>query len=207
MGFIDITGQRFGKLTAIKRLEEYEQGRPNQTYWLCKCDCGNEKITTLQTLRAGHCKSCGCLKQNEDDWTGKTFGSLKVIGRDPIKYKSPEGNVAVRWICECQNCGMIKSVIASNLRNGFSRSCGWCKTFPAFRSADGIMKLTKDNIYGQIKETDNGYEVYFLGEYIGTHKTYKSAWASRRLCELLLLSNNKETYNTIINKKDIKNIS
>jgi hypothetical protein len=37
---IDITNQKFGKLTAIKRAES----KSGKTYWLCKCDCGNEKV-------------------------------------------------------------------------------------------------------------------------------------------------------------------
>lgn len=36
---IDITNQKFGKLTAIQKSES----RGGKTYWLCKCECGNEK--------------------------------------------------------------------------------------------------------------------------------------------------------------------
>ena len=36
---IDITNQKFGKLTAIQRAPS----RSGKTYWLCKCECGNEK--------------------------------------------------------------------------------------------------------------------------------------------------------------------
>lgn len=39
---IDISGQRFSKLTAIK-----EAGTKNKkTMWLCNCDCGKETIVT-----------------------------------------------------------------------------------------------------------------------------------------------------------------
>lgn len=31
------------------------------TYWLCKCECGNETIVSAQHLKNGHTKSCGCL--------------------------------------------------------------------------------------------------------------------------------------------------
>jgi len=34
---LDLTGQKFGKLTAIERLPS----RNGKTYWLCKCECGN----------------------------------------------------------------------------------------------------------------------------------------------------------------------
>ena len=35
----DLTGKKFGRLTAIKKAPS----RSNKTYWLCKCECGNEK--------------------------------------------------------------------------------------------------------------------------------------------------------------------
>lgn len=56
--FKDITGQRFGRLTAIKRIE----GK-NPTYWLCECDCGNRKEIQLNNLTTGNSKSCGCLSK------------------------------------------------------------------------------------------------------------------------------------------------
>lgn len=56
--FIDLTGQKFGRLTVVKRVEDVRLGRPR---WLCKCDCGNECIVTSHNLKNGT-KSCGCLK-------------------------------------------------------------------------------------------------------------------------------------------------
>ncbi len=34
----DITGQKFGRLTAIKHVET----KRNNPHWLCRCECGNE---------------------------------------------------------------------------------------------------------------------------------------------------------------------
>lgn len=56
MRFIDLTGQRFGRLIVIERAES----RSNQTYWKCRCDCGNEKVVDSYNLRKGLVKSCGC---------------------------------------------------------------------------------------------------------------------------------------------------
>lgn len=55
MKFIDITGQRFGKLVAI----DYEK-RNGVVYYKCRCDCGNEIFVLSQHLRRGDTKSCGC---------------------------------------------------------------------------------------------------------------------------------------------------
>lgn len=56
-GIIDIAGQRFGRLTAVKHIGS-KNGR---AVWLCKCDCGKETIVYGKSLRSGNTKSCGCL--------------------------------------------------------------------------------------------------------------------------------------------------
>ena len=59
----DFTGQRFGRLLVLKRVEN---NKFNQVRWLCRCDCGNEKIVTANSLRNGDTRSCGCLKKEQD---------------------------------------------------------------------------------------------------------------------------------------------
>ena len=55
--FKDVTGQRFGLLTVIKRVENDKQGNSR---WLCQCDCGNIKIILGDSLKSGKTISCGC---------------------------------------------------------------------------------------------------------------------------------------------------
>ena len=54
----DLTGQRFGRLTVVTRAKNTKNG---QCRWLCKCDCGKEKIVRTTHLTSGKIKSCGCL--------------------------------------------------------------------------------------------------------------------------------------------------
>lgn len=54
----DLTGKRFGRLTVIKQMPNNANGK---VMWLCKCDCGNEKIIIGSLLHTGKTKSCGCL--------------------------------------------------------------------------------------------------------------------------------------------------
>ena len=56
--FKDLTGQKFGRLTVIERVENDKNG---STRWLCRCECGNEKIIEGGHLRSHKIKSCGCL--------------------------------------------------------------------------------------------------------------------------------------------------
>lgn len=62
--FIDLTGEKFYKLTVINRAESKRQKSGKLvTYWNCKCDCGNLTQVRGCDLRNGHIKSCGCLQK------------------------------------------------------------------------------------------------------------------------------------------------
>jgi hypothetical protein len=61
--FIDLTGQKFGRLTVIERAENKRGSR--QPYWLCKCECGNEKVIRVDHLKSGHTVSCGCYNSEK----------------------------------------------------------------------------------------------------------------------------------------------
>jgi hypothetical protein len=54
----DHTGKRYGMMTVIG-FDHYEK---RSSYWLCRCDCGNEKIANMHSLVTGGAKSCGCLR-------------------------------------------------------------------------------------------------------------------------------------------------
>lgn len=58
MNAIEMTGQRFGRLRVVERVEN----SPNDTaaYWRCRCDCGKETVVRGTSLRSGVTKSCGC---------------------------------------------------------------------------------------------------------------------------------------------------
>lgn len=53
---INITGQRFGRLVALRPIGKNTHGIP---LWLCKCDCG--KLHTITSSHRNTTKSCGCV--------------------------------------------------------------------------------------------------------------------------------------------------
>lgn len=53
----DMSGQKFGKLTVLKR-SGTQAGRC--ATWLCACDCGNEVVARGSSLRSGRTTNCGC---------------------------------------------------------------------------------------------------------------------------------------------------
>ncbi len=68
---IDIAGQRFGRLVAIR---ENGRGSSRETLWLCRCDCGAEITTSGTALRTGHTSSCGCAKREQASALMTTHG-------------------------------------------------------------------------------------------------------------------------------------
>jgi hypothetical protein len=63
VSFKEYSGQRFGKLVAIKYITE----RNKQHIWLWQCDCGNAKELPLYPVKFGNTKSCGCLRNYSGD--------------------------------------------------------------------------------------------------------------------------------------------
>ena len=124
--FIDETGNKYGRLTVIEKIKR-EKGDKTHTKWRCKCDCGNEIIADIATLRDGRVQSCGCLnkERNQELFTvdmpiGSKFGLLTVISKAPSEDK------CARWVCQCE-CGNTIIVKGVNLRSGNTKSCGCLK--------------------------------------------------------------------------------
>lgn len=54
----DISGQKFGKLTAIEIVGRYKR----ESVWECGCECGQVVRVKLCNLRSGNTQSCGCMR-------------------------------------------------------------------------------------------------------------------------------------------------
>lgn len=83
---IDLTGKKFGRLTAIKR--SYPNDKWNSMMWLCKCDCGKETITRGKNLRDGATRSCGCLQKDNHYKLEPGFANMHGVMR---RYKRQAG--------------------------------------------------------------------------------------------------------------------
>lgn len=117
---IDISGQRFGRWTALQRIVGAK--------WMCRCDCGIERAVLSANLRNGVSTSCGCahrellVARNRGARYGSTGGKPKDIaghrfGRwTAISYEGHE-----RWLARC-DCGREKVLTKATLK--VSMSCG-----------------------------------------------------------------------------------
>lgn len=66
---IDLTGQRFGRLTVVSFYGRIK----SQTKWICRCECGNETLVSSESLRKGDSRSCGCYRAEILKPYAKTF--------------------------------------------------------------------------------------------------------------------------------------
>ena len=65
MGVIkDLTGQTFGQLTVLKRVEnDISSNKRKRAKWLCQCSCGNQVEVLSCNLTCKRTLSCGCFAQ------------------------------------------------------------------------------------------------------------------------------------------------
>ena len=67
-----MSGKRINRIIVLKRTDDYVTPKgQHKTRWLCKCDCGNEFITTATNLRSGQVSSCGCYRDELRRENGK----------------------------------------------------------------------------------------------------------------------------------------
>lgn len=119
MKFIDLTGQRFGKLLVLGIDPEQKYNSSGRIQWKCQCDCGTICYKSSEVLKKPvktgikACSTrCGALIPN-----GTRFAKLTVI--EPIIDE--KGHTQYKCLCDC---GKITITTASRLKDGTTKSCG-----------------------------------------------------------------------------------
>lgn len=146
-----MTGKKFNSLYVVKFLER----KNNNTYWLCKCDCGNDYISTSRSLVNKGVKSCGCRNGESRiiNITGQKFGRLLVIGINGRKHGE------ALWKCKC-DCGNYVDVNGYALRNGITQSCGCLVKDKNIQTSKKYNTYDLSSKYG-IGYTSNGHQFKF----------------------------------------------
>ena len=108
----DITGKRYGKLTALHRTNE--RNSKGVYKWVCKCDCGNLTMVWIDNLREnGGTQSCGCLRNNNtvpiEEYEARKKGELSAITSkwEYIRCLDRDKN---RHRIRCVVCGCERSI-------------------------------------------------------------------------------------------------
>ena len=71
----DLTGMKYNRWTVIERAENAPDGKSR---WLCRCDCGTEKVISQQSLVMNKTISCGCYRKEWASTHGVTHGMKKT---------------------------------------------------------------------------------------------------------------------------------
>lgn len=123
----DISGEVFGRLTALYRWGKARNSR--NILWLFVCDCGKSYITYKSNVTSGYCSSCGCFKKetatetinkvndsdtnkgpNKYNWKGGTKNFKRLI-RDSARYKEWRRSVFTRDRWNCQSCNRKADIV------------------------------------------------------------------------------------------------
>ena len=143
---IEMVGEKFGRLLVIE-----EAGRiDGLAAWLCKCDCGTQKIIRGSSLRKGQSRSCGCLTKE-----------VKEIRHDNMY---PPGEAGLNnFICQnkrgAQRRGYDWELTKEQVMILTKRSCHYCDQSPS--QIKKSVSLRGHYIYNGIDRIDNskGYTI------------------------------------------------
>lgn len=131
-GIKNLSGQHFGKLTALYPIDKRESGH---IVWHCVCDCGNFKDVSTNHLQDGSCQSCGCLIS--ENLIGKQYGKLTVL--QEYTGEREHAGTSKEWLCQCE-CGGTIVATTARLKNGQIKSCGCLKSYGEKIIADFLNK-------------------------------------------------------------------
>lgn len=109
---IDLIGLRFSRWLV---LAAGDRPRPNaQLHWLCRCDCGTEKMVAGSNLRSGMSHGCGCSRGNSNlshgqsrtgrrtraynAWISMKTRTLNPQDNDGARYRDRGIGVSERWL-------------------------------------------------------------------------------------------------------------
>jgi hypothetical protein len=125
---IDLTGRRFGRLLVVRLATPEERANRKDVYWLCKCDCGNEKIISGHSLKRGLILSCSCLQKEITSKRTKTHGESRtkfyklwngIIDRCENPTSSSYHNYGAKGITVCTEWHKYENFKEWALANGY----------------------------------------------------------------------------------------
>lgn len=150
---IDITGEKFGKLTPIKVVGKNKR---RQLMWKCKCDCGNTTVTCGSEMRLGRVLSCGCLR---DDVVPIHRNPKAPKYRLGDKYGIGYTNKGTEFYFDLEDYDKIKNHSWSENKKGYIYTCIGDKTMllhrfilNATQIVDHINHNKKDNRKCNLRE-------------------------------------------------------
>lgn len=91
----ELTGQVFGRLTV---LAFDSVGKDYTTRWLCRCECGNEKVVIGKNLVRGLTRSCGCKQGGRSDFAQVAFARGEKAGAVYRSHGMTATPIYITWL-------------------------------------------------------------------------------------------------------------
>ncbi len=175
---LNLLGQRIGKLTIIEERpsQRYACGKSHRQY-LCQCDCGNQTVITVENLRSGNTKSCGCYRR-EDTARRKTIHGHTRRGKRSSTYD--------RWSHMIQRCENHKN---KEYRWYGARGIKVCERWHEFSNFLADMGEAPDNLTLDRIDPNGNYEpnnCRWITQYEQTNNTRRNVVISSDIGELTM---------------------
>jgi hypothetical protein len=137
---VDITGQRFGRLTALYMTAKAGRKPRRDQRWLFRCTCGNETEVGKQDVTQGKTVSCGCRHAETSRETGKKNATH---GHTRSRKPSPEYS---SWCAMHKRCGNPNDKHYKDYGGRGITVCQRWNSFEAFLANMGLKPYPKHTI-------------------------------------------------------------
>ena len=132
MKIVNLTNKRIGKLVAIKINHKDKNKR---YHWICKCDCGNEKIIRGDVFRKRKITSCGCERVAHNRINNRKYAIQKRLYLNSIQRRQKELGFDIKDMISLE---LFEKIIYKN--------CNYCGISP--------QQQINDNKFNGIKTSD-----------------------------------------------------
>ena len=119
--FIDLTGQRYGRLLVIGR----DPNRSGPAWFVCQCDCGSLKSISSNQLRRGKTRSCGCRLKEINSKGHTTHGLYNSQRRLYSIWNNMKGRCYRASAQGFRNYGGRGITVCDDWRNSFASFAEW----------------------------------------------------------------------------------
>jgi hypothetical protein len=102
---LDLTGSVYGQLTVVR----YDRTVHGNSFWVCRCSCGNTPVVRADHLKQGRVVSCGCRQLTADGHAARltptyhSWHAMRARCRDPKQPSFPRYGGRGITVCERWN--------------------------------------------------------------------------------------------------------
>ena len=179
-----LVGERFGRWIV---LDKAEKGKSGEIQYLCRCDCGNERIIRRTSLTTGNSKSCGCLSRDvavkSNTKHGDTDKRLYRIWAGIIQRCCNNRNryewekYGGRGICVCDEWKQYEAFRDWSLANGYNdnlsidridpngnycpENCRWATSYQQANNKRTSKFITFNGKTATVKEFADEYDIAY----------------------------------------------